>query len=378
MRAPPGLAVTGTIDDVPQQEWDRLATATFYQSHGWLRSVERNRTAEVRYLLVRAGGRLAGALPVYRVREEQNDWYRTERLAGGRWAGRYLLAGSRRGHANDLLLEPALDAAGRRAVLGALVCGLEDAVRDAGMDGALFPYLSTAAAEQLAPLASMPLLTGSAAVLPVPGRGFDDYLAGLSAQRAQKVRREIRVFERAGYTVTEESLPDCWREAGRLIGQLQRKYGHAGSDERWLAGIRRQAEELGHAGVVFGCRAGGALVGFTLGYEWAGQLAMRTAGFDYTSLADAYEYFVLCFYRPLQFAYRRGLHTIQLGQESYESKVRRGAALVPLWTVCVGPYGSVGPPPESWNAGAARRLRDRYGPAMSDPGWQRWGASGDV
>lgn len=369
------LEAAGAIDAVPAADWDRLAGATFALSHAWLRSVERNPTATATYLLVRDGGRLAGALPVYAVREEQNEWYRPERLTGGRCVGRYLVAGSRRGHANDLLLDPTLDPAARAAVLGALLAGLDERIREEGADGAVFPHLSTGGAAELARArAATPLLSGADTVLRAPGSRFADYLAALSSHRARQVRREMREFDAAGYAVAEESLTGCWEEAGRLIGQLQHKYGHAGDEERWRSGVRRQAAELGDRSVVFTCRTGGALVGFTLGYTWAGQVTMRTAGFDYPALAGAFEYFNLCFYRPLLFAYRHGLRAIRLGQESYETKVWRGALLEPLWTVCLGRGAPDRVWAERWNGEAARPFRERYGTAMpAEAGWGRWG-----
>ena len=373
-----------SLAELPAGDWDRLvAGRSYYLSHEWLRAVEADHSARAKYLLViDGGGALLAGLPVYQVSEEGNDFYRPEALVDGRWRGRYLLAGTRRAYANDLLVRPDADAGTRVRAVRALLEELEQRVRLLATDGALFLYLSTAGAcELFAALGerTIPLLATVDTAIDVPGARFDDYLASFTPRQRRKLQHEIAEFERAGYELTEERLGGCWREAGSLLGNLQRRYGHVGNDDRWRSALRRQVDTLGDRGVVFGCRRDGALVGFSLAYPWAGRLYERLAGFDYTALRGAFEYFNLVFYAPLRYVYRNGLRGLHLGRESYDAKVHRGARLAPLWAFEAA-SGHSGPPTVSsargWNRRVADRWLERYGSRphlFADPGWRIWG-----
>jgi hypothetical protein len=87
--------------------------------------------------------------------------------------------------------------------------------------------------------------------------------------------------------------------------------------------------------VLFRCRAGGTdrLVGLALAYRWRDTLYLRSVGFDYAALRDAYEYFNLVYYEPIRWAAGNGVRKMHFGVEAYDAKVRRGAVLQPLWAV---------------------------------------------
>jgi uncharacterized protein len=381
------LRAVRSLDEIDASDWAAVARASgFYLSHEWLRLVEADASATAEYLLGYDGGRLVAALPLYEVHTESLGLYRPTRLADGRWRGRYLLAGSRRGFVNGFLVAPGLPGEGRAEAFRALLPAVRERVRARDADGALFLHLPTAAAGELlralaGEIAGLPLLALVDCAIDVPGQGMDDYVRSIPRPPRSKIRREMRVFGEAGYEIGEERLAGCLAEAKPLLCNLQHRYGHLDDDERWRSELDHMADMLGHRGVVFTARRGGSLVGFALGYPFGGTMYIRWVGFDYEALAGAFEYFNLGFYLPLRYAYRHGLRRLHLGPTAYDAKVRRGAVLAPRWSLAVFDRASRGTAADlDWNRQAAGEWFGRYergSPALADPGWGMWGCAGD-
>jgi len=373
------VRAAASLGEVDPTRWDRLAApAGFYLSHPWLQSVEGDASARAEYLLAVEGDALLGALPVYDVETEHNDFYRPASLVDGRWRGRYLLAGARRGYANGVLTEPGLAPARRRAVLEALLAALRARVTARRVDGALFLYLDTPGAACLSALdaTGRPLLTAATTALDLPGRDFADYLGSRPGRNRTMVRKELAAFARSGLTAGEERLADCWEEAAPLLAQVQARYGHPAEVAHLRALLGRQAAALDRYAVVFSARDGGRLVGFSLLYAWGDGLYERMVGFDYARLRDAFEYFNLAVYQPLAYAYRHGLRRLDFGRESYEAKVLRGAHVRPLWSVAA--FTPDAGDETEWNRRAAAEWRARLrhrATTFRDPGWMRWGGA---
>jgi hypothetical protein len=377
-----------SLEEIGAAEWDTAADpGGFYLSHEWLRLVAADPSATAEYLLGYDGDRLAAVLPLYDVHIENLGLYRPSGLADGRWRGRYLLAGSRRGFLNGFLVDPGLPGERRAEAFRALLPVVKDRVGASGADGALFLHLTAEAAAEMSQAAAgeftgLPLLTLVDAAIEVPGDGLEDYVRSIPSHARRKVRREMKVFGEAGYEVAEERLTDCLAEAKSLVCNLQHRYGHVDDDEKWRSELDHMARLLGHRGVVFSARRRGALVGFALGYPFGGTLYMRRCGFDYDALQDAFEYFNLGYYLPLQYAYRNGLRRLHLGPTAYEAKVRRGAVLAPLWSLAVfdgtapGPAASDRATDLAWNRKTVGEWSGRYGPdspVLAGPGWTMWG-----
>lgn len=315
----------------PAARWNALSgTDSFYLSHDWLRYAARGTNA--RYLTVSAGGELLGALPLYSTAGESNADYQLDHVLGGRFAGLPTLAGTRRGYVNDLLLHPAVDKQRAGAVIEAMVT----AVR--ANDAALL-YLTTPAAAALMRVDSglRPLLLSADTSIPVPDGGFTAYLRELGSRRAYMVRKELRIFQEAGYETAVVLLGDIWHEAGPLVANVQQRYGHDESSEEARQSLHAQAEALGRYSVVFTARRAGTLVALSVGYIWRDTLHARMVGFDYDALCDAREYFTLLFYEPLRWATENGVHHLHMGRESYQAKLLRGAHARPLWAVAPMP-----------------------------------------
>ena len=374
------FSALGSLRDVAAEEWDALAAGrSFYLCHSWLSAQDAGQPVDARYLLARSGGRLVGALPVYRVRNETNAFYLPERCADGRWQGPYLLAGARRAYANGLLIARDLPAAERAEVTGGLIARLRRQAAGAGARGALFLYLATPAARVLVDAcpASQPVLLAMEAVLDLPGRDFGSYLQWLSGHRRRVIRHECDVFSRAGYSIAVEPAQAVWEQMAPLLANVQRRHGHDAPDDHWRRLLRRQAADLAGQAIVFTCRRDGELAGACLGYAWHGTLYLKLCGFDYTRLAASFEYFNLVYYAPIRYAYDNGLRRVHYGREAFAAKLARGAHVAPLWGVEIpAPGMPAAVSATAWNHARAARWRAEFSCSprgFADEGWSCWG-----
>jgi uncharacterized protein len=354
---------TDSLDHVERGEWNRLADGdAFYLTHGWLRRLEDKADRTVRYALLRRGGSLVAALPVYDVPAESGA-YDPARLAGlTGLAGPVLIAGAGRGQHNQLLLAPELSELDAREAVIALARTALTFAAERGASGVVFPFLTTDSLRRL--MAAEPVRVAYDDVdVQITGLrdGLPGYLAALPGARRRRIAREMRVFEAAGWHVREERLGDCWSELAALLFQVQEKYGHAPNVDRYRALLRRQADLLDDVSVVFGIREpDGRLAGAMLGYRWRDCLYARLVGFDYARLRDAMEYFNVTYYQPIEYASRHGLSRLHLGPGSYEAKLLRGAELRPLWTVALPTRGAADHALLNWPA-AASEVAARFG-----------------
>ncbi|WP_197085008.1 GNAT family N-acetyltransferase [Saccharothrix sp. ST-888] len=340
--------------------WRRLTASgsDFYASLPWLAAQEDFSGQSQQLLVATLGDEVSAVLPYAVPEREFNQFYEPRALWGesAPEANSLLHLGVGRGYYNPVLLTAARGA--ERAALTAALAG--EVARLTAETGrpAVAQYVRAQQADEVAAL----LGGGRTTVLPVAlnaairltGADFDDYLRGFAGPRKPrrvKIRHERRSFDAAGYQLGCEELRDCRDELAPLLVQLQHKHGQSATTESTERVIRTQAEHLD--GTVFTCRLEGELVAFALVYRWHDALYVRMAGFDYERLVDAFEYFNLTAYLPIDHAYRHGVREVHLGMESYRAKLLRGAELEPLLTV-LGP-GAVADP-DGLRAGAWERV----------------------
>ncbi|BBC92778.1 GNAT family N-acetyltransferase [Streptomyces griseofuscus] len=358
------LETATTLDKVAAEDWDTLAEPEgFYLSHGWLRAVERESGAAVTYLLAYAGDRLVGGLPLYEIEHEHNKFYaRKPRLdqmgAGGEWG----VAGSHRGYScgipraaeyADAVLDLLLDARAR--------------LNPASRTGSLFLFATNRTAAALHRRGAAVDFDCGDATLHTGGADFADYCGTLVSRRRIALKSEYARFLAAGYELGRQRLGECLEEAVPLLANLQAKYGHSTGAAEIHRTFADQAATLDDRSVVFTARRAGRLIGVSVMYEWRGTLYARATGFDYTALRGAYEYYGLCYYLPIDYMSERGLTALHLGIGAYSAKVKRGARLVPLWTVALAddPADTPRPAPvelTSW--------RDDHGCAVAPEDWR--------
>jgi uncharacterized protein len=370
-----------TLRDVAADEWDAaVAGRSFYLCHSWLSAQDADQPIDAVYLLARSGGRLVGALPVYRVRNETNAFYLPQRCADGRWQGSYLLAGARRAYTNSLLIARDLTAVEHAEVTGGLLARLRGQAAGAGARGALFLYLPASAARSLLAAfpASHPVLIAMEAVLDLPGRDFDCYLQTLSGHRRRVIRHECDVFSRAGFTTAIEPASEVWQQVAPLVANVQRRYGNDAPDDHWRRLLRRQAADLAAHAIIFTCRRDGVLAGACLGYAWHGTLYVKLCGFDYARLDASFEYFNLVYYAPIRYAYENCLNRIHYGREAFAAKLGRGARLAPLWGMEIPAPGRPAPRPATmWNRATAARWRAEFSHSPVAFAGQDWSLPAD-
>jgi uncharacterized protein len=383
------ISIASSLREVAPGDWARIAgRGGVYSSHPWLAALEGQPGFDARYLLVRtpAGG-LVGALPVYRVEGPGSvslyDHYAlfVEPTAAGvdlrgAWFPAFY-AGTKAGYRGELLIDPRLDEATAGRVLTGLLWRLAAAADESGARSLALLYLTETAAAAVLPLLGpsvRPLLSAAATHVAVRWRSFEEYVAWLPAHRRYSVRGEIRRFAQGGHQVSVGRLSDCYEEAGPLLANVQRKYGHGSTPDEMTQQLARQCAALDEQSVVFQLRHGARLVGYALCFVWADELYLRTVGFDYIATGANAEYFMLGCYLPIRYAIEHSLRVVHLGTGSYEAKLRRGAVPTPLWSALVPgrPQPAWEDGLEGWNAAALRRLRPQFGGLREPLAAERW------
>jgi hypothetical protein len=330
------VAVRSSIDQVPG--WDDLLgeDGTFYLSRAWLGFADSDGEADARYCLAGDPARpLAGLVAHWSPGETNPMYVPSQQLPFLPEDAALLTLGGRRGYLSAVLARD-------RAVADRAVPELIEAAVEAfgaRAEGWWWPYLDTSATQQVIEALdghARPRVTliDADCELRVVGAGIDDHVHALpERQRRRNFRHEMNVFAASGLVITRERLKDCWQQAGQLLSNVQRKYGHDNPPSQMAEVLRRQAELLDDRAVVFACRDNGELIGFSLAYRWRTELALRAVGFDYQRLRGACEYAQLVIHSPLQLCYEEGLRRIHLGGASLAAKCRRGAVVRPLWAL---------------------------------------------
>ncbi len=337
---------------ISASEWAAISSGlSLYAAYPWLRSQERRPDFNARYLVARDdSGSMLGALPTYLMRSAHGygmynpfELFARPALREAGEIEKWLptaFGGSRSGYHNEIIVDRTLDDDDRVGVVRTLLSGFWHYARSASAGSLAFMYLSRAALQVLKPLIDADALvffSGAETYLEVRWTSFDDYVASLASSRRRHLRREMDTFAKRGCAVNITRLSRCCDQIGPLLANVQQKYGHRASPKEMTSQLLMQAEELDPYSHVLLCHRGGQLIGFSLLYEWSGQLYVRALGFDYAMSLDSAVYFNLAFYGPIQLAIANKLGSVSFGLESYEAKFRRGAQGVSRWSLVVPP-----------------------------------------
>jgi len=338
----PGTLTVTSIDqitDIDQSEWDRLAgSASLYSAYAWLAFVETYGDCTPCYRLVHQNGTVVAALPSYRFGGPIPRFYDPDFLLPEVSAGRpVLVGGTRQGYATEFLLAPGLDEVGRGAARRALL----DALRAESAALRVLLYLPTdelLAVRSLLSDEDRIFLLDARARLTVPPGGRAGYRAMVSDNARNRMRKEMRRFADAGCRAEVRRLSECHSHLGELSAQVLRRYGHPITAEEEAARFAAQASSpLNDLCYVILARQGDRVVGFTQFFVWGGVLYGRLHGLDDTIARSAALYYNLTYYQAVDLAAELGCTAIDLGCDSYEAKVRRGARLELLWGVALEP-----------------------------------------
>lgn len=231
----------------------------------------------------------------------------------------------------------AADPAGCAELVGALLGW----AAGQGIRAVAAQYLDPAAA----PLRDALVAAGGTAVafadrcdLAVTWPDFDGYLAGLPSKRRVVVRRERRALAERGVTVTHGPLTGDVADVEDLVTlrcALVGKYGGTPDRARETAALDRIRATFGAAATVFTARAGTTPLGFAVFAQDGPVWAPLFCGADYGRPESRLTYFATLFYEPAACAPGLGVRTIPYGLGSWQAKVLRGCARVPLDGVCL-------------------------------------------
>lgn len=319
-------------------------------SHGWLAASEHIRGIRPRYLAVRLGGHLVGALPCYIDPHGAHSRYQPPVAPPSPPAATknsWIIGGSPAGYENGILVAAELRAGERTEILRALLAGAAELCAPVSAPGVALGYVSCRDADLLRTVhdAWTGLAGPPKAVVNLPPGGFSGYLASLTAHRRATVRREMRVFSAAGYQCRTGRLSEHVATAARLFAQLEGKYGNGMNTDIIQRSLLRQVSTLDDRSFLVTCEREGAVVGCCLLFAWGSKLYGRSVGFDYDSTVGAFEYFNLAVYQGIELAYRLGCGSLHLGMESYDAKTARGAKLFPTWWMLMDDTGQPYMPP---------------------------------
>lgn len=308
----------------------------FYSSRRWTMSQQGDRGFDTEYLMSYAEGsdRLVGLVPCHLLSGGDSNPLYNEATVLASAPGVQMLAGSRTGYDNRLLLHPDCTPSERSRLLASLTERLLERAHDAGAGHVSWWYLPVADARELTGLTGFATVTTAcppSAAIDLDAGSFDDHVARLTASRRSLVRRDVRRLREAGYR--SRSLRADINTIDRyapLVVQVQARHGEDLSLEGAVRYLRRCLSfGLGPDAVVTEVvDKDDRLAAFSLGIVDGGTLHLRVFGCDYgAGHGHSGEYFEATVYGPVRFALQAGLPAVHLGVTSYRAKSLRGARL---------------------------------------------------
>jgi hypothetical protein len=326
----------------------------------WWRFTERTDRHKVRYLEVREDNRTVALAPLL-ITEKPGGllFYDPPRLAGTagalaepelldpsdqqRWAeltatlpdpDQYpSLALATFGNHHGVAHSPGRTVDQRRAVMAALPELLLQAADELGCRSVALLYIGEPDAVDVDESASRAgyasTLLGAEGVLELADTSWEGYLAGLSKRRRYQARKELRVYEAAGFRTVVRTGADAFSEDLVALQVAHRaKYGLPGGEDRVRRDLYAVRDELGESCVVFTAERDGQIGSFTLYLRTRDALFARTGG----TLPDAKGcYFAVDYHETARWAVENGIRRVHYGMAAYEAKVTRGCELRPRW-----------------------------------------------
>ncbi|HKA38718.1 MAG TPA: GNAT family N-acetyltransferase [Burkholderiales bacterium] len=328
MNAQTTIEVADTLSGVTAEQWNRLAGADPFLSHEYLSALHETgcATSETgwapQYLLLKSGGRLAGAMPLYLKAHSYGEY-----VFDWAWADAY--------HRHGVAYYPKLlCAVPFTPVTGPRVLAESDEDRDRLTTAALelarklkvsslhciFP--TRGEAERMCALGMMPRTTVQFHWSNRDYRSFEDFLAGFSHDKRKKVKQERRKVEAAGiryrWLEGDEIREREWAFFHRCYRQTYREHGS--SPYLNLEFFCRIGARLPRHLVLIVAERDGAPVAASLNVRDAGRLCGRYWG---ALQHHAALHFETCYYQGIEYCIARGIATFEGGSRG-EHKLARG------------------------------------------------------
>lgn len=328
----------GTLDE---HEWDSLVSdSDFFNSHGWLASLDRALgPAEV--LAVRGPAGLAAGCALWGGESAQGLFHLPDFFPDvpGPWGERFLWLGGRRSTHNEL---SCVTGARRLAVLTALMDAAVDLALRRGYRGVVVPYMPVAAALEIAHATGATVLLHSAeAVIDVPAGGLTQLMSCWRAHDRTQCRAERAAFARHGNRVEWVTIDESNEaQAARLIALNRARHGSL-QGEPWMRAVFQGQRTSGvlRSAIAAVARRDGDIAALTVFYRFGDSLHARYFGSNYDANARDFRYFVLNYYEPIDYAARHGVRRYHLSTSSLWAKAHRGAQIAALAAVVLAPAG---------------------------------------
>ena len=161
-------------------------------------------------------------------------------------------------------------------------------------------------------------------------RSFDDFLAGFTADKRKKLKRERRAVAESGVqleTLHGDEISDAlWRDIHRQYRDTFARYGNYPAFP--ITFFIEVGAALGRQLVVFLARDGGSIIASAICYRDEQTLYGRHWGCDLTIPGLHFE---LCFYQGIEYCIAQGLQTFEPGAQG-EHKLARGFTPVATWS----------------------------------------------
>jgi predicted N-acyltransferase len=325
--------VIHSLHDIPQAEWDVLASGDIRASHGWLLGAQESMApyAAPHHVVLRSGGRLVGAAVAFIYRDPGSS-LDPDNLLLGRLAGPLNGCG--------ISFRPALVCATPRLwggrILGASPGAVLDALQQAAVDLGLplhLPRVGEDEAELASQLRSRRFLETAQdplARLDIEWPTFESYVKSLKRRDRKmptKIRHEMAKATRDGVLVKEIDPAAYSARLHQLVDQHARRLN--GSQAPFEADfLPRLKQRLGNQCVVYGALIGKELVGFVLMLRDEQAAFLPLVGIE-DGHRSSFVYFNTAFFRPIGDAIGLSLKQLWFGSFLLPLKERRGCRILP-------------------------------------------------
>ena len=331
----------GSAEDLPEDEWRQLATGDDpFVSRQFLGAAERCGAAgaalgwrPLHLALRRDDGSLAGLLPLYSREHSFGDfsrdwnWAQAWQQCGLAYYPKLVSGVPYTPSPGPRLLAAAPDGG---EIAAALVAAAIELVDELGASSWQCLFLRSA---ERPPLAAAGLLLRRGVQFHWSNRGyrdFADFLAGFTADKRKKLKRERRAVVDAGLRIEvrhgDEVAAELWPAIHRHYRDTFLRYGNHPAFN--LDFFRRAGAALGRRMVLFIAWRGSEPVASSICYRDRKALYGRHWGSDVECPGLHFE---LCYYQGIEYAIAAGLQRFEPGAQG-EHKLARGFEPVPTWS----------------------------------------------
>jgi predicted N-acyltransferase len=322
------IEVADTLSGVPAEQWNRLAGGNPFLSHEYLSALHETGCATGRtgwapqYLLLKSGGRVTGAMPLYLKSHSFGEY-----VFDWAWADAYQRNGVAY-YPKLLCAVPFTPVTGPRLLAGSdadrdrLLAAALELARDLEVSSFHCIFPTRAEALRMHAHGMMSRTTVQFHWSNRDYRGFDDFLATFSHDKRKKVKQERRKVEAAGiryrWLEGDEIRERDWAFFHRCYRQTYREHGS--TPYLNLEFFCRIGSLLPRHLVLIVAECDGAPVAASLNVRDTGRLCGRYWG---ALQHHAALHFETCYYQGIEYCIARGIATFEGGSRG-EHKLARG------------------------------------------------------